>query len=125
MKWLLLCLLVLACSPTEARWRVYQAQTRFTWRMSVQPAAPSLAAEWVNDRLIVTSAPGCLYLVGGGRPAVWVGCDQATYTLAPFGDQSYIPMGRTLVLRDELAQTEIGRLAVPSRVVVGLPWVMN
>jgi hypothetical protein len=81
-----------------------------------------LTASWVNDALIVTSAPGCLWLIGGGRPSAWVGCDEPSYTLLPYGDQAYVPMGRTLVLVS--GQTET-RLDVPARVVVRLPWVVR
>ncbi len=80
-----------------------------------------LAASWVNDRLIVTAAPGCLYLTGGGRPSQWIGCDLPEYTLYPYGDQGYVPMGRTLVLVGD----GVTRLDVPARVVVRLVWVMN
>lgn len=93
--------------------------------LAVQPAQPPLSATWVNDRLIVSAAPGCLYLVGNGRPNALIGCDQATYTLAPYGDQNYVPMGRELVLRDELAQTVTGRLVVPPRVRVWVVWVVR
>ena len=81
-----------------------------------------LAASWVNDRLIVTSAPGCLYLVGNGRLSQWIGCDLPEYVLLPYGDQGYVPMGRVLVLVQGQEQT---RLDVPSRVVKYLPMVAN
>lgn len=84
-----------------------------------------LSASWVNDTLIVTSAPGCLYLVGGGLKNQLIDCDRGTYTLLPYGDQNYVPMGRTLVLRDELAQTTTARLDVPARVVVWLVMVVG
>ena len=88
--------------------------------LATQPAQPPLAASWVNDTLIVTSAPGCLYLVGGGRLSSWVGCDEPEYTLLPYGDAQYVPMGRVLVLVQGQNET---RLSVPSRVVVGLPFI--
>jgi len=87
----------------------------------VQPAPP-LTATWSNDVLEVAAwQPGCLYLIGNNRPTQWIGCDKGTYTLYPYGDQAYVPMGRTLVLRNELAQTEIARLVVPPRIVVWFP----
>ena len=90
--------------------------------LATQPATPPLAASWVNDRLVVTSAPGCLSLEGNGLLSQHIGCDQAVYVLAPYGDYNFVPMGRTLVLRDGQHET---RLSVPSRVVVGLPMVVN
>jgi len=84
--------------------------------------APPLEATWANDVLeVAANAPGCLYLIGNGRPSQWIGCDQPHYTLWPSGDQQYVPMNRTLVLRDELNQREVARLVVPPRVVVWMP----
>lgn len=88
--------------------------------------APSLEAIWRNDVLEVAAwQPGCLYLIGNGRPNQLIGCDQLHYTLWPYGDQQYVPMNRTLVLRDELNQREIARLAVPPRVLVWMPLAAN
>jgi len=80
-----------------------------------------LFAEWVNDRLIVQSGPGCLYLIGNGRPSQWIGCDLPEYVLLPYGDAQYVPMGRTLMLVGD----GVTRLDVPARVVVRLVWVVG
>lgn len=84
--------------------------------------APPLEAHWANDVLeVAANAPGCLYLIGNGRPSQLVDCDQLHYTLWPAGDQQYVPMNRTFVLRDELNQREVARLVVPPRVLVWMP----
>jgi hypothetical protein len=76
----------------------------------LQPAAPPLAAAWVNDRaptsalVITVGMPGCLRLIGNNLLDTELpdSCGKATYTIAPDSlNQDYDPHGRTIVLRDE------------------------
>lgn len=63
--------------------------------------APALiTATYESDRVIVsTSAPGCLYLIGNGKPSAWIGCDGSPYILPLAGvDYLYTPAGRIAVL---------------------------
>ena len=84
-----------------------------------------LTAQWVNDRLIVTSGPGCLYLIGGGRLSQWIGCGETAYTLPPGGvDQNRAPMNRTLLLVGYNGQ-ELARLRAPPRIVVWMPLMVG
>jgi hypothetical protein len=124
MRWLLLCLLLASCgSPAEAQWRIGHTQRHITalW----QTTAPPLAAAWQGDTLIVTAAPGCLYLVGNNRPVQFVGCGRATYVLPMYGDVNLVAPGRTLVLVSLDGQTETARLVVPSRYRLWMPWMVG
>lgn len=84
---------------------------------------PPIAAQWRQDVLRVeVNAPGCLYLIGDGRPSQWLGCGESAYALAPSGvDQNRAPMNRTLGLADLATGQEIARLVVPPRIVVYFP----
>lgn len=88
------------------------------------PQLAPISAVWVGTTLhIVTTQPGCLWLLGGGKPATPLpdSCGVGEYLIGPnFLDANYSPSGRSVGL-----QRYDGRmpfvLLLPPRIVVGLP----
>lgn len=74
--------------------------------MTPEPGlSAALVAEWDNHTLTIYVGyplPGCLRLIGAGRPDAPLpgSCGVATYTLSqPYSDQDYNPNGRVAVLQ--------------------------